>query len=67
MTLQDDLYAYTLRSLEAGCAWRIYDVEGVVVASGLERSQKDALAVVSQLITQGGASFKRQVMLEKLL
>jgi hypothetical protein len=52
MTKTDDRYAYTLCSLETGCAWRIYDVEGLMVASGLEPSQTDALAIVSQLISR---------------
>lgn len=48
--MQQDLYAYSLSNLDAGWAWRVYDHDGGIVASGLEPSQTDAVAAVRRLI-----------------
>jgi hypothetical protein len=48
--MPQELYAYTLRNQEPGWAWHIYDVDGDVVASGLEQSQTAAAQAVQKVI-----------------
>ena len=45
-----DLYAYTLRNLEPGWAWHVYDFDGLPVASGLENSQGAAAEAIHRII-----------------
>lgn len=49
-----DLYAYSLRSLETGWSWHVYDEEGTVVASGVAHSQNDATVAVTRVIARPG-------------
>jgi len=53
--MAQDLYAYTLRNQEPGWSWHVYDFEGHVVASGLEKSQQAAGEAIGQFIPTLGA------------
>lgn len=52
MMRDDDLYAYSLCSLERGWSWRVYDAEGAIVAAGLSPSQVDATAEVTRVMAR---------------
>lgn len=52
MMRETDLYAYSLRNLEPGWSWHVYDVEGLVVASGVASTQADATAAVTRFMAR---------------
>jgi hypothetical protein len=45
-----EAFAYSLNQVDGGWAWRVYDVEGLQVASGRAQSQGEAETAVGDVL-----------------
>lgn len=45
-------FAYTLKQVEEGWRWSVYDEDGVTVANGADQSRDRAQAAVNMMLSQ---------------